>query len=344
MNNTNTNYSTSSTYQASQSDLLISLFTSIVSYEKDLLIQRNKLNQNFCFDSPFGYFSSLDTTKKNYLNYIDLNEFLSTFPYTFSSQHLKQVIKFYDRDRDHSWNFDEYLGFTQINKNNHEFNYNSHFIKAKETDDSISKYRQELFNLFKLNFDMITFTGIKIRNIKLNNNNNFDTKALFDEIKGENNTNIDTYNLFMYLNSKIRNITLEDVKLIVDKFGNKGVITLKQFEDLFSFDKFVKDSDVKYVKTKGYYKTNIVDHSKKLYYTDFTRQCFNRFNDAYGDNNNSNEMKIKTNLTMTQTNLPASNVQHKESQYKSSITYNNKQPQQQRLTYSINSNGDISFK
>jgi hypothetical protein len=55
-------------------------------------------------------------------------------------------------------------------------------------------------------------------------------------------------------------------------------------------------------------------------------------------------MKIKTNLTMTKTNLPASNVQHKESQYKSSITYNNKQPQQQRLTYSINSNGDISFK
>jgi hypothetical protein len=56
----------------------------------------------------------------------------------------------------------------------------------------------------------------------------------------------------MYLNSKIRNITLEDVKLIVDKFGNKGVITLKQFDDLFSFDKFVKDNDVKYVKTKGY--------------------------------------------------------------------------------------------
>lgn len=261
-----------------QLDLLIDLFSIIATYEKEILIQKNKLLQNFCFSSPKGYFNFLITTNQRYLDFPDLYSFLSSYSYEFSPYHVKQIIKFYDKDHDHSWNFNEYLTFIQLNKNNHNFIYNSHFIKAKENDDSIYKYREELFNLFKLHIEMLSVIGKQIKDIKMNYEDGLDVNALFNEIKGNNNNkNIDVYNLFIFLNWNIRNITLDEIELIVYKFGENGEITLEQFEDLFTFDKFAKEDKTKCFKINTEYNKN------KKYYSEHTKKCFNRFDDAYID-------------------------------------------------------------
>ena len=77
---------------------LRNFFSFIIEYEKKLILQRNVIEQLFCFESPFGYFKILDRKSKSYLNYEDLSKFLSFYRINYTQPQLKQIIKTYDLD------------------------------------------------------------------------------------------------------------------------------------------------------------------------------------------------------------------------------------------------------
>lgn len=245
----------------SAKNLIVSLLCSVSEYEKDIIIQRNKLHQAFCFKSNFGYFKYLDKNKKNYIDYTDLVTFLSLWKIKCTPAKLKQIIKIYDKDCDHCWNFDEYSKFIQPSMNNTFFS-----PKLEENASSVQTYEQELVTLFKKEIEFLDYSAIKITNIKSVLGGNYSPLQIFDDIKG-NSATINQNNLFFFLNQdSSQTASYEDIKLILNRIGNGNEITLKQLEMHLSYHKFIKDKDTNYVKSYGYYKTNPIDHTKVLYY------------------------------------------------------------------------------
>ena len=60
-------------------NLIVYLLKSTIETEKTIQIQRNKVNQLYCFNSNFGYFKYIDKNKKNYIDYDDIVSFVSNF-------------------------------------------------------------------------------------------------------------------------------------------------------------------------------------------------------------------------------------------------------------------------
>ena len=241
-------------------NLIVNLLKSTIETEKTIQIQRNKVNQLYCFNSNFGYFKYIDKNKKNYIDYDDIVSFVSNFKIKCNQQKIKQIIKSYDKDCDHCWNFDEYLSFIQSSTNGL---FTS--SRLEENANNIENYEKELVSLFKKEIELLEYTGIKIKTIKSLLGSQLNIKQLYKDIKGENEF-INCNALYYFFNNNSQSMMNDDIKLILKRFGDGNKITVKQFESLMSYDKFVSEKDTDYVRSKGYYKTNPIDNSKTLYY------------------------------------------------------------------------------
>ena len=162
-------------------NLIVNLLKSTIETEKTIQIQRNKVNQLYCFNSNFGYFKYIDKNKKNYIDYDDIVSFVSNFKIKCNQQKIKQIIKSYDKDCDHCWNFDEYLSFIQSSTNGL---FTS--SRLEENANNIENYEKELVSLFKKEIELLEYTGIKIKTIKSLLGSQLNIKQLYKDIKGEN--------------------------------------------------------------------------------------------------------------------------------------------------------------
>ena len=250
---------------------LINFFSCIIQYEKKLIVQRSILQQLFCFDNPFGYFLYLDKNKKNYLNYDDFNLFLSNKLIKYKSIELKEIIKLYDYDNDHCWNFDEFQNFIENKKFLNTF-YSINRIKQREFDNALEEYENELVKLFKIEIEYIEYLGLKIKALKdLTNSNEINTKIIFNNISN-NRDKIDSNNLFQYLSENNKGkITSEDIKLIIYRISKgKNNISIRELNNMFKYDRFLNDKEITYIRTEGYHKTDPIDNTKLLYYNTYT--------------------------------------------------------------------------
>jgi len=250
---------------------LINFFSFIVQYEKKLIVQKANMQQLFCFNNPFGYFLYLDKNRKNYLNFDDLNIFLSNKPIKYKSIELKEIIKIYDNDNDYCWNFDEFQNFIENKKFLNSF-YTSNRIKEREFNNAVEEYEKELVKLFKIEIEYIEFLGLKIKALKdLTNSKEINTKLIFNNISN-NNEYIDSNNLFQFLSQNNKGkITSEDIKLIVYRIGKgKNKISLRELNNIFKYDRFLNDKEISYIRTEGYHKTDPIDNTKLLYYNTYT--------------------------------------------------------------------------
>ena len=264
---------------------LRNFFTFIVEYEKKLILQRNVIEQLFCFESPFGFFKILDKKNKSYLNYEDLSKFLSFYRINYTQPQLKQIIKTYDLDGDHCWNFDEYLKFINNKKSIGKNFYKANVIKERELNEAIEHYVRELIKLFKIEIEFIQHIGIKIKGLKdVTKSESLNSKYIFDLLKQKNDA-ITNETLMNYINNGFNKFTFDDISLIIKRMSNgENFVTLRQLDNFLKFDKFITDEEIVYKRTEGYHKTNPIDNSNTLYYNIYARN-------VNGDSNNNLSFK-----------------------------------------------------
>ena len=264
---------------------LRNFLTFIIEYEKKLILQRNVIEQLFCFESPFGYFKILDKKSKSYLNYEDLSKFLSFYRINYTQPQLKQIIKTYDLDGDHCWNFDEYLKFINNKKSIGKNFYKANVIKERELNEAIEHYVRELIKLFKIEIEFIQHIGIKIKGLKdVTKSLNLNSQYIFDLLKGKNDK-ITNESLINYINDSFVKLSYDDVSLIIQRISNgENFVTLRQLDNFLKFDKFITDEEIVYKRTEGYHKTNPIDNSNTLYYNIYARN-------VNGDSNNNLSFK-----------------------------------------------------
>lgn len=250
--------------------------------EKKLETQRLKLQKVNNFTNDNGYFNYLDKNCKNYVDLSDLSSFLNIFNIRHSETHLKQIIKKYDLNKDHCWNYDEFKLFTQPKKLNNlsnlssfdslsEYNFTFGDNKYIKGIDTTAEYEKELANLFQLEISILNHIAIKVRGIKNIPNNTgklIDVNTVYKFILSKSNANkIDLNCLNFFLCGTDFNSSIYNTELILKKYGNNKELTLKQMEDFFTYDsRFIVEEDITYKRTPGYYKTNPVDYSEALYY------------------------------------------------------------------------------
>lgn len=252
---------------------LRNFFTFIVEYEKKLILQRNVLEQLFCFESPFGFFKILDKKNKSYLNYDDLSTFLSFYRILYTPPQLKQIIKTYDLDTDHCWNFDEYSNFINNKKSINSNIYKANVIKEREINEATEHYVRELVKLFKIEIEFIQHIGIKIKGLKdVTKSESLNSKYIFDLLKQKNDA-ITNETLMNYINNGFNKFTFDDISLIIKRMSNgEKKVTLRQLDTFLKFDKYITDDDTIYKRTEGYHKTNPIDSSNTLYYNIYSHK------------------------------------------------------------------------
>lgn len=216
--------------------------------ENDIKIkqQRIKLNAHFCFPDSYGYFKYLDKNKKNYIDKSDISLFLSINKIKFSKQIFNNVFNRYDKDGDSSWNFSEYLNF--INKDLNS-NFNNNNLCPKEYN--IQNYEKELAKLFELEINYIKYIGIKVKALKeLINDKNINTRKIFNLInKNNDKAFIDVNSLILFINDGEYHLDKEKAyKIILIISDGKNVLTEKNLDNIFKYDRFVIDSELVYPK------------------------------------------------------------------------------------------------
>ena len=218
---------------------------SILDNENKLIIQRNKLHLLYCFSDSYGYFKYLDKNQKNYIDISDLSLFISLNKIKCTKSQLNHILKKYDKDGDSCWNYSEFSNFVSQGLNTY-FNKSNNFT---ETESKLENYEKELIKLFELEINYMKYIGIKVKALKeLIHSTNINTKNIFNIIlKNQNKKEIDTNTLISFLNDGNYYIKKENAyKIIQIISGGKNTFTEKNLDNIFKYDKFINNSELKY--------------------------------------------------------------------------------------------------
>ena len=264
----------------------------LLENENKIIVQRNKLHTLYCFPDSFGYFKYLDKNQKNYIDITDLSLLISINRIKCTKSQLNQILKKYDKDGDSCWNFSEYSSF--INKDiNFHFNNINNNLGINESN--VENYEKELVRLFELEINYMKYIGIKIKALKeLINSKNINTKNIFNFIqKNPNKKEIDSNILLSFLNDGNYHIKKEEAnKFIQIISGGKNFFTEKHLDNIFKYDKYITNSELKYPKlNKEVEKKMALSSSLKQYEGEFPmNDCGVMYYNVY---NNSKEVKEK---------------------------------------------------
>jgi Ca2+-binding EF-hand superfamily protein len=264
----------------------------LLENENKIIIQRSKLHTLYCFPDSFGYFKYLDKNQKNYIDIADLSLFISIYKIKCTKAQLNQILKKYDKDGDSCWNFSEYTSF--INKDiNIHFNNISNNLGMNES--KLENYEKELVRLFELEINYMKYIGIKIKALKeLINSKIINTKNIFYLIqKNQNKKDIDANTLISFLNDGNYHIQKEEANRIVQMIsGGKSFFTEKHLDNIFKYDKYINNSELKYPKLNKEVENKMaLSDSLKKYEGEFPmNDCGVMYYNVY---NNSKEVKEK---------------------------------------------------
>ena len=267
------------------------LCDSILENENKIITQRTKLYSLYCFPDSYGYFKYLDKNQKNYIDISDLSLFISINKIKCTKPQLYNILKKYDKDSDSCWNFSEYSNF--VNKDiNLYLNKMNNF---EENEIKIENYEKEFVKLFELEINYIKYIGIKVKALKeLINSKNINTKSIFNLIqKNSNKKEIDANTLLSFLNDGKYYIKKEEAYRVIQYIsGGKNVFTEKQFDNIFKYDKYINNSELKYPKINRNVEEKIgLSSSLKKYEGEFPMNNYGVM--YYNVLNNSKEIKEK---------------------------------------------------
>ena len=321
----------------------------ILDNENNIIKQRRKLHTFYFFKDSYGYFKYIDKNQKNYIDISDLSLFIAINKIKCTKPQLNNILKKYDKDGDSCWNFSEYSNF--INKDT-----NIYFNKMNNFDQNESKvenYERELIKLFELEINYMKYIGIKIKALKeLLNSKTINTKIIFNLIqKNHNKKEIDVNTLISFLNDGNYYIKKEDVSKLIQIISNgKNIITEKQLDNIFKYDKYINNSELKYPKlNKNIEKEIALSSSLKKYEGEFPmNNCGVMYYNVY---NNSKEVKEKNigdvqfineqqiNTSSNKDNTSGYNIDEQNNLYK---TYGELKNNRINDNFLLNSNNSLS--
>ena len=217
----------------------------ILENENKIMNQRSKLYSFYCFPDSYGYFKYLDKNQKKYIDILDLSLFISINKIKCTKPQLNHILKKYDKDCDSCWNFSEYYNFICKDINIH-FNNNNGLNESK-----MENYEKELVNLIEMEINYMKYIGIKIKALtELINSKTIDTKKIFNLIqKNSNKKDIDVNTLLSFVNDGNYHLKKEEIYKIIQVIsGGKNSFTEKQLDNIFKYDKYINNSELKYPK------------------------------------------------------------------------------------------------
>ena len=293
------------------------IFTSLAEAERDVEITRQVLTENNEYD-PYQIFCFLDSDKKNYIEELDIINYLQSKNIFVTEIETKLLILYYDQDLDTNLKFNEFINLIE-----------SKSSQKKETNDATGPLCFTIdYALTKL-LEKEIIHARKVINLleDLRGFSEFEIHNIFHFIKNNNNNYIIQQNITNFLNKTHASFIDQDIDLIFKRidFNKDNAIDLCEFHIFFGFPycgyscpfekcencgieccqtcringpcyvhKFVNKRDITYMQKRAY----------RTYYTDFQ----NKNNDnkiinnemPLNENNqfNNDIQKISQNLTL----------------------------------------------
>ena len=210
---------------------LVNYFTTIKEVDSQIEEIRLSLceNKNFI---PKALFDSIDLDHKNYITLNDLKIYLNNHYLNFEEQCLRRLIHNFDKDKDFSINYQEFLGLILTKSNSSLANNVSNRFFSNEDYKIDSSIEIAFIKLLELELNLVKTLS-----------------QIADEIKYS--SNFTTYEAFLAITKNEKYITvdnlgefLKDYKIDIDSYGpfnlmcrldadGDGKISYEEFIDLF---------------------------------------------------------------------------------------------------------------
>ena len=210
---------------------LVNYFTTIKEVDAQIEEIRYELcqNQNFI---PKALFNSIDLDHKNYITLNDFRIYLNNHHLNFEEQCLRRLIHNFDKDKDFSINYQEFLGLILTKSNSSLAKNVSERIIQNENYRIDSSIENAFIQLLQLELNLVKTLS-----------------KIADDIKYSNN--FTTYEAFLAITKDEKYITYEnlgeflrDYKINIDSYGpynlmcrldadGDGKISYQEFIDIF---------------------------------------------------------------------------------------------------------------
>ena len=203
------------------------IFITLAEAERDVEITRQVLTENKEYNS-YQIFCYLDSDKKNYVEELDIMNFLRSKNIFSTEEEAKLLILYYDKNLDTNLNFDEFINLIESklspkkekNDNSRPLSFSIDYALTKLLEKEII-YARKILNLLG---DVRGFSDFDIHNI-------------FHSIKNNNNNYIINQNLIKFLYKNHASFIDQDIELIFKRidFNKDNVIDLCEFHIFFGF-------------------------------------------------------------------------------------------------------------
>ena len=206
---------------------LSDIFISLAEAERDVEITRQVITENKDYNS-YQIFCYLDSDKKNFVEELDIINYLKSKNIFVTEIEAKFVILFYDKNLDTNLNYEEFLNMIEsklsIKKEQKDLtgplSFSIDYALTKLLEKEIIHARE----ILKLLADVRGFSD-------------FDIHTIFHYIKNNNMNCIISQNINKFLNKNYASFIDQDIDLIFKRldFNKDNVIDLCEFHIFFGF-------------------------------------------------------------------------------------------------------------
>jgi len=203
------------------------IFISLAETERDVEISRQVLTEYKEYN-PYQIFSFLDSNKKNYIEGLDIINYLQSKNIFLTEIETKLLILYYDQDLDTNLNFNEFIELIEskispkkeVKEVGGPLCFSVDYALTKLLEKEIIHAR----NIIKLLEDLRGFSEFEIHNI-------------FHFVKNNNNNCMVPQNIINFLNKNYASFIDQDIDLIFKRidFNKDNVIDLCEFHIFFGF-------------------------------------------------------------------------------------------------------------
>ena len=203
------------------------IFISLAETERDVEISRQVLTEYKEYNS-YQIFSFLDSNKKNYIEGLDIINYLQSKNIFLTEIETKLLILYYDQDLDTNLNFNEFIELIEskispkkeVKEVGGPLCFSVDYALTKLLEKEIIHAR----NIIKLLEDLRGFSEFEIHNI-------------FHFVKNNNNNCMVPQNIINFLNKNYASFIDQDIDLIFKRidFNKDNVIDLCEFHIFFGF-------------------------------------------------------------------------------------------------------------
>ena len=196
----------------------------------EFIITQNNINKNYKISllkirgfAPISMFNEIDTISSGFINYKDLDEYLSNNNINIEQELLKLFIRQFNKEgNDNNLSQKDFLEFFYYDINKNE-------VKIGELNFNKDEINKNFLDLIKSEFELIKNLKNLINDII--HINEFSTFEAFNIIS-ENNNYIDDNCLEKFLENKFKKNEIKELIYRID-LNNDKKITYEEFQDFF---------------------------------------------------------------------------------------------------------------